>query len=93
MKRTYHILGNLASAAPKIALLVTILASFMIGGSTLALAEPDPTLQCQSAGRVWTPPLGWVPIEHWFWVYISGPRVDTGKPCGTSVIGGGQGNT
>jgi hypothetical protein len=98
MKRI-NILGNLASAAPKIALLVTIFASFMIEGSTPVSAQignpHDPTLQCWAVG-LGPPPLR-NPISHWFWVYPPSPTlgrspVDTGMVCGNTV-NPGPGNT
>jgi hypothetical protein len=82
MNRIDHILGNLASAAPKIALLVALSACFMIGGSTLASAEQNPTLQCEYVGHLGG--LFGYSIYHWFWVYVGGYRVDTGRSCGPS---------
>jgi hypothetical protein len=87
MNRIDHILGNLASAAPKIALLVTIFAGFMIGGSPLVSAEPNPTgvagqptLRCEYVGR-YPPPLSDYPVYSYFWFWEP-QHVNTGVPCG-----------
>lgn len=92
MKRI-NILGNLASAAPKIAVLATIFTGFMIGGSTLVSAKSNPTpvaldafglrseivsyLQCEQVGGVES---NLVIKYYWFW---EPTHENTGVPCST----------
>jgi hypothetical protein len=96
MKRI-NILGNLASAAPKIAVLATIFTGFMIGGSTLVSAKsnpkPNPTpvaldafdLRSEIVSYLQCEQVGGVPsnlVIKYYWFWEP-THENTGVPCST----------